>query len=57
MYIDAAEVMLEDDVASNRAIGSYGASSESDQFTFYAFIHLLMHGIICLLTLGGCTTL
>ncbi|KHN06061.1 Methylthioribose-1-phosphate isomerase [Glycine soja] len=26
MYIDAAEVMLEDDVASNRAIGSYGAS-------------------------------
>nr|ACU24114.1 unknown [Glycine max] len=26
VYIDAAEVMLEDDVASNRAIGSYGAS-------------------------------
>ncbi|XP_027334352.1 methylthioribose-1-phosphate isomerase [Abrus precatorius] len=25
-YVEAAEVMLEDDVASNRAIGSYGAS-------------------------------
>ncbi|KAK4258203.1 hypothetical protein QN277_007676 [Acacia crassicarpa] len=26
VYIEAAEIMLEDDVASNRAIGSYGAS-------------------------------
>ncbi|KAJ1437119.1 P-loop containing nucleoside triphosphate hydrolase [Sesbania bispinosa] len=25
-YVEAAEIMLEDDVASNRAIGSYGAS-------------------------------
>ncbi|KAL7611548.1 hypothetical protein Lser_V15G08529 [Lactuca serriola] len=25
-YIEAAEVMLEDDVASNKAIGSYGSS-------------------------------
>ncbi|TKY72881.1 Methylthioribose-1-phosphate isomerase [Spatholobus suberectus] len=30
-YIEAAEVMLEDDVASNRAIGSYGASCIQQQ--------------------------
>ncbi|XP_052626102.1 methylthioribose-1-phosphate isomerase-like isoform X2 [Lactuca sativa] len=39
-YIEAAEVMLEDDVASNKAIGSYGSSfiqiqqKESKKFPF-----------------------
>ncbi|KAL3625294.1 G1/S-specific B-type cyclin Cig2 [Castilleja foliolosa] len=42
-YIEAAEVMLEDDVASNKAIGSYGASFIQKQQTSPEKISILTH--------------
>ncbi|KAK7281310.1 hypothetical protein RIF29_09174 [Crotalaria pallida] len=43
-YIEAAEIMLEDDVASNKAIGSYGASSTAGYGTALGVIRALHSG-------------
>ncbi|KAH0644789.1 hypothetical protein KY284_032673 [Solanum tuberosum] len=42
-YIEAAEVMLEDDVTSNKAIGSYGASFIKNYLTDSKNITILTH--------------
>lgn len=42
-YIEAAEIMLEDDVASNKAIGSYGASCFKSQLKDAKKISILTH--------------
>ncbi|RZC85424.1 hypothetical protein C5167_041605 [Papaver somniferum] len=42
-YIEAAETMLEDDVASNKAIGSYGASLIQARLTDSKKISVLTH--------------
>lgn len=42
-YIEAAEIMLEDDVASNKAIGSYGASCFKSQLKDAMKISILTH--------------
>ncbi|KAK9697321.1 hypothetical protein RND81_08G029800 [Saponaria officinalis] len=42
-YIEAAEIMLEDDVASNKAIGSYGASSLQSQLKDVKKLSILTH--------------
>uniref|UniRef100_A0A803NCW9 Methylthioribose-1-phosphate isomerase n=1 Tax=Chenopodium quinoa TaxID=63459 RepID=A0A803NCW9_CHEQI len=42
-YIEAAEIMLEDDVASNKAIGSYGASCFESQLKDAKKISILTH--------------
>lgn len=42
-YIEAAEVMLEDDVTSNKAIGSYGASFIKNYLTDCKNITILTH--------------
>ncbi|XP_021756685.1 methylthioribose-1-phosphate isomerase-like isoform X1 [Chenopodium quinoa] len=42
-YIEAAEIMLEDDVASNKAIGSYGASCFESQLNDAKKISILTH--------------
>ncbi|KAM3379146.1 methylthioribose-1-phosphate isomerase [Capsicum galapagoense] len=42
-YIEAAEVMLEDDVTSNKAIGSYGASFIKNYLTDSQKITVLTH--------------
>ncbi|KAL3330034.1 hypothetical protein AABB24_034077 [Solanum stoloniferum] len=42
-YIEAAEVMLEDDVTSNKAIGSYGASFIKSYLTDSKNITILTH--------------
>ncbi|XP_016468949.1 methylthioribose-1-phosphate isomerase-like [Nicotiana tabacum] len=42
-YIEAAEVMLEDDVTSNKAIGSYGASFLKEHLTDSQKITILTH--------------
>ncbi|PIN18750.1 putative translation initiation factor related to eIF-2B alpha/beta/delta subunits (CIG2/IDI2) [Handroanthus impetiginosus] len=42
-YIEAAEVMLEDDVASNKAIGCYGANFLQNQQTDHKKISVLTH--------------
>ncbi|XP_015889054.1 methylthioribose-1-phosphate isomerase [Ziziphus jujuba] len=42
-FIDAAEIMLEDDVASNKAIGSYGASFLRLQLNNFKKISVLTH--------------
>lgn len=42
-YIEAAEAMLEDDVASNKAIGSYGATYIRDQQKSLAKLSVLTH--------------
>ncbi|KAK4345227.1 hypothetical protein RND71_035403 [Anisodus tanguticus] len=42
-YIEAAEVMLEDDVTSNKAIGSYGASFIKNYLTDSQKITILTH--------------
>uniref|UniRef100_A0A0V0I723 Methylthioribose-1-phosphate isomerase n=1 Tax=Solanum chacoense TaxID=4108 RepID=A0A0V0I723_SOLCH len=43
VYIEAAEVMLEDDVTSNKAIGSYGASFIKNYLTDSKNITILTH--------------
>ncbi|PIN12114.1 putative translation initiation factor related to eIF-2B alpha/beta/delta subunits (CIG2/IDI2) [Handroanthus impetiginosus] len=42
-YIEAAEVMLEDEVASNKAIGCYGANFLQNQQTDHKKISVLTH--------------
>lgn len=42
-YIEAAEIMLEDDVASNKAIGSYGAGCFKSQLKDAKKISILTH--------------
>ncbi|KAK2645196.1 hypothetical protein Ddye_020391 [Dipteronia dyeriana] len=42
-YIEAAEIMLEDDVASNRAIGSYGAKFLQHQLKHTRRLSVLTH--------------
>ncbi|XP_074280790.1 methylthioribose-1-phosphate isomerase [Silene latifolia] len=42
-YIEAAEIMLEDDVASNKAIGFYGASSIQSQLKDVNNLSILTH--------------
>ncbi|GFY86133.1 NagB/RpiA/CoA transferase-like superfamily protein [Actinidia rufa] len=42
-YIEAAEVMLMDDVASNKAIGSYGASLIQNQLKHLNMLSILTH--------------
>ncbi|KAK2991976.1 hypothetical protein RJ640_002885 [Escallonia rubra] len=42
-YIEAAEVMLKDDVASNKAIGSYGASFMQHQQKAFQKLSILTH--------------
>ncbi|CAK9144652.1 unnamed protein product [Ilex paraguariensis] len=42
-YIEAAEIMLKDDVASNKAIGSYGASFLQQQLKDFKSISVLTH--------------
>ncbi|KAK9071189.1 hypothetical protein SSX86_009757 [Deinandra increscens subsp. villosa] len=42
-YIDAAEIMLEDDVASNKAIGSYGSSLIQNQKKDLKKLSVLTH--------------
>ncbi|PSS02037.1 Methylthioribose-1-phosphate isomerase [Actinidia chinensis var. chinensis] len=42
-YIEAAEVMLTDDVASNKAIGSYGASLIQNQLKHLKMLSILTH--------------
>ncbi|GFY85254.1 NagB/RpiA/CoA transferase-like superfamily protein [Actinidia rufa] len=42
-YIEAAEVMLTDDVASNKAIGSYGASLIQNQLKQLNMLSILTH--------------
>lgn len=42
-YIEAAEIMLEDDVASNKAIGSYGSSFLQHQLKEFKRLSILTH--------------
>lgn len=42
-YIEAAEIMLEDDVASNKSIGHYGASFLQNQLTGFEKLSILTH--------------
>ncbi|GMH04136.1 hypothetical protein Nepgr_005975 [Nepenthes gracilis] len=42
-YIESAEMMLEDDVASNRAIGSYGASFIQNKLNDLKTVSILTH--------------
>ncbi|KAF3439704.1 hypothetical protein FNV43_RR17982 [Rhamnella rubrinervis] len=42
-YIQAAEIMLEDDVASNKAIGSYGAGFLHSQLNNFKKLSVLTH--------------
>ncbi|KAK6944723.1 Initiation factor 2B-related, partial [Dillenia turbinata] len=46
-YIDAAEIMLQDDVASNKAIGSFGASFLRDHLKASQLLYTLLYHAKC----------